>query len=288
MDIKLHKIPEHSGVYIIKCLANRRIYIGSAENLHSKFKKYEKELKTANHRVKELNEDILRYGIDNIELEVLCICDYSIVTLIEGYYIKKYTAIRLGYNRINASKNLRKVNYTYNLNNKYGMAEYQISLMMKELMLKIFDFSDSLPRNLISIKNLIDIYESGDRSEFMSDMYYWLFDIFRRLDLTTFIQDNKTGYFYEVSGNQMWNYIRWNDFESENEIDYTIKNRLCGRILNLDIMYIECPKYIGDYKDVKVSILDIDEFRKNNTIIDATYKQQYKKQEERYTAFYIL
>lgn len=288
MDIKLHKIVEFGGVYIIKCLPNKRLYIGSGKNLRSKFKTYERDLKNANHRVKELNEDVRTYGLDNIELEVLCICDYSITTLVEGYYIKKYDAIRLGYNKINASKNLRKVDYRYNLNNEYGIAEHQITLMMKKLMLEVFDFSAFSLKNLISIQNLIDIYEYGYRSEFTSKMYYWLFEVFRRLDLTVFIQDYETEYFYEVSGNQMWNYIRWHDFESENKINSEIKDRLCGRILNFNTMYIECPKYIGNYKDIEVRILDIDKFRKNNTIIDATYKQEYKKQKEIYRAFHIL
>ena len=114
-------------------------------------------------------------------------------------------------------------------------------------------------------------------------MLYYLFEVFRRLDITTFIQDYETGYFYEVSGNQMWNYLRWWDFKSDNKVDDRIKDRLCGRILDFNNMYIECPKYKID-RDLN---WDIKEFRKKNTVLDATYKQQYKKQDKSYTRFFL-
>lgn len=283
MNIKLHEIPECSGVYIIKCLPNKRIYIGSTENLHSRCKTHERQLKNENHIVKKLNEDIKKYGLDNIELEVLCTCDCEISTIVERYYIKKYNAIRLGYNSINASKNVKEQKTTYNTQNEYGEAEYQINLIMKRLMLDIFDYEESLVSYYISIQKLIDIYEKDYGSEFTSRKLHYLFEVFRKLDITIFIQDYKTKYFYEVSGNQMWNYIRWNTFESDNTIDDNVKNRLCGSILDFNNMYLECPKY----KNNRDIIWDIKSFKKKNIVIDATYKQQYKKQGEKYTQFFL-
>lgn len=284
MDINLHEIPNMSGVYIIKCLANFGLYIGSTNNLHQKLKTYMGQLENANCRMEELNEDIRKYGLDNIELEVLTSCNYKIVRLIERYYIKKYNAIGLGYNKINASKNLLKEKYEYNTSNKRAMQEKEINYIMEEIMIDIFDYSNSEINNVISVETLCDLLENDFGIVIDTKRFHLLFEVFRRLDITTFIKDTQTGFFYEISGNQMWNYIRWRTFKSDNTINNDIKYRLCSRVIDCDNLFIECPKYKGINGSVNVK--NIDEFRLNNTIIDAMYKAQYKKEDEKYTRYF--
>ncbi|UZP04846.1 GIY-YIG nuclease family protein [Clostridium botulinum] len=272
-----------SGVYIIKNLINKKIYIGSANNLREKFKTYIPQLNHKNFRVEEINLDILKYGIENFELEELTTCTHEISYLVERYYIKKYDAIKKGYNKINAPRNKKGSSKLKIIaQNKASQEELEICSMMECFMSDTFDYANENTTYVISVFNLFKVLHYN----FEGKRMYWVFEIFRRLDITTFLKDEETETFYQVSGNQIYNWFRWGDFKSDNKIESKIKARLS--VLNFDNTFIECTKFKGNKKDIDTEgmLVDIEEFKNKNTIIDATYKQQYIKNDCQYTKYF--
>ncbi len=275
MNIELKKIPILSGVYIIKCLMNKHIYIGSARNLRSKFKAYNSQLKYANHRVEELNDDIRKYGLDSIDIDILCTCTGKVRMVIERYYIKKYDAIKLGYNSINAPKTLSKDINDVIANTSNGRKILYTNKWLERYILELFDYKDSEVNYVISMKNLICLFENEFKVE-IEDLSI-LFDFFTKLDTTIFVKDMDSNTFYEISGNQMWRFIHWEEFDSDSYIDKEIKYRLCSQV-RLNNIFIQCTKYNGKNDiDIENIFQSIDSFRENNVIVDATYKIQYHK-----------
>lgn len=277
MNIDLHKIPILSGVYIIKCLVNKHIYVGSAKNLHSKFATYERQLKNANHRVEQLNEDIRTYGLDNIELEIVCTCTFKVSMIIERYYIKKYNAIGLGYNTINAPKKLLTERCSITSTTNKAKNLLHLNTWLERFVLELFDYKDSEVNQVISITDLIHLFEQEFRVNISDYDITIIYEILRKLDIATFVKYEKDNTYYEISGNQMWKFLNWDNFYSDIELDERFKEGLC-RLSRLNTQFIECPKYIGKNNiDIEGMFQSIDNFRANNVIVDATYKAQYHK-----------
>lgn len=277
MNIELHKIPILSGVYIIKCLVNKHIYVGSAKDLHSKFEIYERQLKNANHRVEQLNEDIKTYGLDNIELEIVCTCTFKVSMIIERYYIKKYNAIGLGYNTINAPKKLLTERCSITGMTAKARNLLELNKWLERFVLELFDYKDSEVKQVISIADLIDLFEREFRVNISDYDISIIYEILRKLDITTFVKYEKDNVYYEISGNQMWKFLNWDDFCSDIKLDKGFKESLC-RLSRLNTQFIECPKYIGKNNiNTDGMFQSIDLFKSNNIIVDATYKAQYHK-----------
>lgn len=289
MDIK--NVPSTSGVYIIKCIPNKKIYVGSCCDLHAKLKLYKNDLEYKKHRVEGLNQDIKKYGIDNICLDILCTCGSDIRTIIERYYIKKYDAISLGYNKINAPNKIKSKSNIYNMNTRRASIERNINIILNEMVLNIFDFQNSLPEYVMSLEKLFCILEEifGNYNDVFC---FNLYRVLKRLDLSVFLKDDITNKFYEISGNQFFECrCMYCEMKTDKEISKDIKSRLERTLIKEDNAYVECPQYIGNFYygieiQENIDIQKIDEFRKNNKIVDATYKQQYHKTE--YDDYYYL
>lgn len=282
LDINIDNVPDMSGIYIIKCIPNKKIYIGSTGNLKTRLKTYKSQIGNRKLRIKELNDDIEKYGINNIQLDFLCTCDYEITTILENYYIRKYNSILQGYNKINSSKKNRPIKYRYNTNYWRASIEENLNRIMKKVVIDIFDFTNSANEYIISVEKLICILEEIF-GEFDNDMCFWVYEIFRRLDLSVFLRENVTGDFYEISGNQFLECRMFGEFKTDQEININVKRRLKQVLINEENMYVECPKYI---RDNSTPTLKLDKFRRDNIIIDATYKQEYSKCIFEYDCFY--
>ncbi|SFC13993.1 GIY-YIG nuclease family protein [Clostridium uliginosum] len=275
MNIELNKIPILPGVYIIKCLDNKRMYIGSAKNLQTRFRTYKSQLKYANHKVEQLNDDIKKYGLDNIEIDILCTCTGRVRTIIERYYIKHYNAISLGYNSINAPKVLAKDKINIIGNTIKGKNILYINNWLEKYILELFDYKDSEVDKVISMKDLVEMFEKEFKVEI--DDLSIIFEFIRKLDATIFVKDTDSDIYYEISGNQMWKFMHWEEFSSDKYIDKDTKDRVCNQ-LTLSNIFVECTKYNGNNNvDIERIFQSIDSFRANNQIIDATYKIQYHR-----------
>jgi len=76
-----------SGIYKITCLANNKIYIGSAVSLGSRKANHFKTLRDNCHRNVLLQRAYNKYGRNEFLFEVLEICDKNILILREQFYM---------------------------------------------------------------------------------------------------------------------------------------------------------------------------------------------------------
>jgi group I intron endonuclease len=95
---------EKIGVYKIKNLVNKKVYIGSTKkSFLSRFSTHYYKLKTGNHKgYLYLQNSVIKYGIENFEFEILEICKSEECLEREGFWIntlKSYDR-NLGYNYI--------------------------------------------------------------------------------------------------------------------------------------------------------------------------------------------
>lgn len=89
-----------SGVYIITCTANGKVYIGSSNNITLRWKTHIHELKNGQHNA---SEDFEKYGIMNFRFEILMECDIELAKYkYEGYFMQKYESCNpeKGYNKL--------------------------------------------------------------------------------------------------------------------------------------------------------------------------------------------
>lgn len=87
-------------IYLRTNLANGKQYVGQTKDLKRRERDWRK-LKT-NYSNKELNEDRIKYGLENWKVEVLEIVDDSISDEAERNYIEKYNTMSpYGYNQYN-------------------------------------------------------------------------------------------------------------------------------------------------------------------------------------------
>lgn len=111
ITFKEHK---RQGVYEIKNLVNGKRYIGMANNLYRRFKRYQTELKNGKSHNQLLQRAYDKYGTDSFEFKILNMislesCSYKMLGGIERYFIKYYktTDREFGYNILEGGINNR-------------------------------------------------------------------------------------------------------------------------------------------------------------------------------------
>lgn len=68
-------IPKTSGIYVIKCEKNGKIYVGSSVNLRERWNQHRRTLKSNSHSNKYLQRAWNKYGEKSFKYHVLEICD---------------------------------------------------------------------------------------------------------------------------------------------------------------------------------------------------------------------
>jgi group I intron endonuclease len=63
--------PKSAGVFLIKNLANGKVYLGSSQNLHGPLNKHRFMLSTGAHDNRELQEDFDHFGPGSFTFEIL-------------------------------------------------------------------------------------------------------------------------------------------------------------------------------------------------------------------------
>jgi len=94
------EIKRYSGIYCIKNLKTKKIYIGQSVNLKSRKRKHFLELKNNNHFNIHLQNSYNKYGKKNFKFEILEYCEDKFLNKQEIYWIKYFdsTNSTTGYN----------------------------------------------------------------------------------------------------------------------------------------------------------------------------------------------
>jgi group I intron endonuclease len=76
-----------SGIYKITNKINKKYYIGSAYDLYKRYKDHRSALEGNRHHNKQLTRFVNKYGIDNLEFDLLEECSIEELESREQYYI---------------------------------------------------------------------------------------------------------------------------------------------------------------------------------------------------------
>jgi group I intron endonuclease len=76
-----------SGIYKITNKINKKYYIGSAYDLYKRYKDHRGALEGNRHHNKQLTRFVNKYGIDNLEFDLLEECSIEELESREQYYI---------------------------------------------------------------------------------------------------------------------------------------------------------------------------------------------------------
>lgn len=70
MDKKFREFNKKCGVYLLECIANGRIYVGSTTDLYTRKFLHFSQLRKNKHRIKELLSDFQKFGEKNFVYKV--------------------------------------------------------------------------------------------------------------------------------------------------------------------------------------------------------------------------
>jgi len=90
------KVDRFPGVYMIMCLVNKKVYIGSSRDTHTRLMNHKSALRSNRHIILNLQNDYNLYGHDMFvfisSLEKLDSCDKALLREREGYWQTLYNA----------------------------------------------------------------------------------------------------------------------------------------------------------------------------------------------------
>ena len=87
-----------TGIYMIRCKINNKIYIGRSKNIKDRWKQHKKELRNNKHCNKNIQKDWNKYGQDNFEFNIIVECEEDKLNELERKYINEYKSCGFGYN----------------------------------------------------------------------------------------------------------------------------------------------------------------------------------------------
>lgn len=109
MPIKKDFTPKIPGVYMIECLINGNVYVGSCVNLYRRKISHFSLLRNNHHDNKDLQYDFNKYGVNCFLYCILEECDKSDLYKIEQYYMDLHRANL--YNRTILSNSSKGIKY---------------------------------------------------------------------------------------------------------------------------------------------------------------------------------
>ncbi len=105
-----------SGVYLIKCLAENKVYVGSSSNIQLRWLQHKYRLELNNHHSKKLQLAWNTYGEQSFEFVIAkTVLEKSILRQTEKLYIQEYDSCLNGYNaaaitlRSSSSRRIKKL-----------------------------------------------------------------------------------------------------------------------------------------------------------------------------------
>lgn len=97
-DKLMSNIPQSSGIYLITCLNNGKIYIGSAVNIRDRWLRHCKELRSGNHPNPHLQNAWNKHGEDAFTFEVIEECERQNLLSREQYWLDQLRPYETGFN----------------------------------------------------------------------------------------------------------------------------------------------------------------------------------------------
>jgi group I intron endonuclease len=120
-----------SGIYKIKCLINKKVYVGSSFNITKRIKNHFSRLKNKNHINPHLQASYNKYGKDNFTWEILEQCPVDALLEREQFWMDETRCYdrAVGFN--NCVKADRPLGYKHTDENKKRMSELKKGRKLK-------------------------------------------------------------------------------------------------------------------------------------------------------------
>ena len=87
-----------TGIYMIKCKINNKVYIGQSKNIKKRFSYHRSALNRNNHDNDLLQNDWNKYGQDYFEFNIIVECEEHKLNELEREYINEYKSCDFSYN----------------------------------------------------------------------------------------------------------------------------------------------------------------------------------------------
>ena len=87
-----------TGIYMIRCKINNKVYIGRSKNIKDRWKQHKRELRNNKHYNKNIQKDWNKYGQDCFEFNIIVECEEYKLNELERKYINEYKSCDFGYN----------------------------------------------------------------------------------------------------------------------------------------------------------------------------------------------
>ena len=127
MAIEKPKAKPICGIYMIKCIANDKTYIGSSNDVMRRIKTHKRELKNGSHNNLLLQHEYNKYGADNFIFKIIdqnleedLLLAYEKCYMYLNHSMVKYK----GYNHINSTVNHKQFKEAYNKLKERGIIPY--------------------------------------------------------------------------------------------------------------------------------------------------------------------
>ena len=117
MAIDKPKAKPICGIYMIKCIANYKTYIGSSSDVMRRIKTHKRELENGSHNNLLLQHEYTKYGADKFVFKVLDKdLEEELLLAYEKCYMYKYNSMvkYKGYNQMNSTVNHKQFKEAYN------------------------------------------------------------------------------------------------------------------------------------------------------------------------------
>ena len=117
MTVEKPKAKPICGIYMIKCIANDKTYIGSSNDVMRRLKTHKRELKNGSHNNLLLQHEYTKYGADKFTFKII---DQNLEEELLLAYEKVYMFIYdsmvkyKGYNHMNSTVNHKQFKEAYN------------------------------------------------------------------------------------------------------------------------------------------------------------------------------
>lgn len=98
-----------SGIYIIKNIINKKVYVGSTIRFRKRFKEHLSGLLYNKHKNQKIQNHVNKYGINSISIEILEICEKDVLLEKEIFYAKLYNSFDEGFNMADITRNKGRV-----------------------------------------------------------------------------------------------------------------------------------------------------------------------------------
>jgi predicted GIY-YIG superfamily endonuclease len=105
------------GIYAIVSLIDSRLYIGKSVDIKSRFRHHKNDLIKNKHDNLHLQRFVNRYGISNLDFQVLCECSKNELSILEKTFVRLFNSKNQGFNQTEGGEDNKHFEKPYRLKN---------------------------------------------------------------------------------------------------------------------------------------------------------------------------